>query len=155
MFLAEALIERKVLSNQITDLVMLIEDSAVIQEGDEAADIKKMLADLLQMHERHAELDKNIRITNANTDLEGISLMEAIAKRDSLKFKASTFGNLVGRGYRRGMGRQAFRRSASEVRFTDLLDRNEIAEARDGYAKLSRELDAKIQAKNWSIEIFD
>lgn len=156
MFLAEALIERKVLSNQINDLVMLIEDNAVIQEGDEAADVKQMVVNLLEMHERHAKLDKEIRITNANTDLEGVSLMEAIAKRDSLKFKASSFSNLVGnRGFGRAMSRRVFRKSASEVRFTDLIDRNAMAEARDDYAKLSRELDAKIQAKNWSTELFD
>ena len=155
MFLAEALIERKVLSNQINDLVLLIEDNAVIQEGDEIPNIAKMLIDLHDMHERHAKLDLNIRITNANTDLEGVSLMEAIAQRDSLKFKATTIGNLVGRGYGRAMSRRAFRRSASEVRFTDLLNRNTMAEERDKYAKASRELDAKIQAKNWSVELFD
>jgi hypothetical protein len=155
MFLAEALIERKVLSNQINDLAMLIEDNATIQEGDEVPDIAKMLVDLHAMHEQHARLDKEIRITNANTDLHGISLMEAIAERDALKFKASTFGNLVGRGYGRSMTRRMFRKSASEVRFTDLLNRNKMAELRDAYAKSSRELDAQIQAKNWSVQLFD
>ena len=152
MLLAEALIERKVLKNQIHEVAMNLEDSAVIQEGDPTPETAEALAELKAMHDTFAALDRSIRLTNWKTMLEGgITLTEAIANRDALKMRAGTYGTLTGTHY----GRRQFRRSASEIKFKDTLDREEMARFRDEYAQTARELDAKIQAKNWTTELME
>jgi hypothetical protein len=150
MLLAEALIERKVLKNKIGELVMTIEDIAVIQEGDKEPKIDEMLVDLQNMHDQFANIDSAIRVTNWQTVLEGgISLAAAIANRDALKLMSGSYNNLAGRHY----NRRQFRRSATEIKFKDLLDREAMAKTRDEFAQVARELDAKIQAKNWTTEL--
>jgi hypothetical protein len=157
--LAQALIERKVLKNKIHDLVELIDEVATIQEGDEVPDIAKMLSELDELHDEHYKLDLAIRDANYAYSIfphKGtvMLLQDAIAVRDLWKYQSKSYGDLAGLGagaYRGLRGR--FRRSQSEIRYIDFLDRNKMMELRDDYAQRARDIDAAIQARNWEIEL--
>lgn len=155
MKLAQALIERKVLKNKIRDQIDLIDDSATIQEGDPKPDIDAMLGDLLLLYQQHDDYDLDIREANRThtieQDGEELLLEEAIALRDLWKLRASGYNNLSGGGMR-GYGRQ-FRRTQSEIKFVELLDREHMMKERDTYAEMARNIDALIQAKNWEVDL--
>jgi hypothetical protein len=154
MFLAEALMERKALSDEIQNQLMLISDSAVVQEGDEKANLDEMLDDLGEMYHQHQALDLNIREANATHRLmyqgESISLIEAIARRDLLKSKSGGYSRLA--NLSRYHMRQ-FRRSGSEVKMVELIEKDAMLSLAKAYAASARALDAKIQKRNWEIEL--
>ncbi len=78
--------------------------------------------------------------------------MEAIAQRDMLKMRHQVAKDLAGVA---SPERDLWRHTRSEVKFKPTIDIAEWRRNADGIAKEYRELDAKIQAANWSTDLIE
>jgi hypothetical protein len=82
---------------------------------------------------------------------DGRTLMEAIAERDMLKLLHESTKRVVDEA----VGAREWRVTRSEIKFMPTIDVAEWRKRSDKYAKKYRELDAAIQAANWSNDLID
>ncbi len=150
MKLAEALILRADYQKRIEQLKQRLLRNAKVQAGDRPAEDP---AELLQEMERISGelvlLIQRVNATNAATPLEsGMTIAEAIAIRDVLRLKHGVYRDLA-----QAATITQDRYTKSEVKFKSTVSVPEIQKQADVWAREHRELDAKIQASNWSIEL--
>jgi hypothetical protein len=152
MKLAEALLERKSIKEQIQSLKEWALKDARVQEGDDPSELpEKIIADLELHVSRLEELVIAINKTNNITTLpNGKSLMEAIAQRDMLKMRHQMAKDLANAA---APERDSWRHTRSEVKFKPTIDIAEWRRKADSIARDYRELDATIQAANWSTDL--
>lgn len=150
MKLAEALIERKNLKERIKALADRLCADALVQEGDRPAeDPEELLKEIGSLITQYRDLMVRINKANLTTFLpDGRSLTEAIAERDALGHHYSVLNRLASAAV-------AFREryGKNEIRLVPTVDVAEIRKAADRIGKSLRELDAQIQAVNWTAEI--
>lgn len=150
MKLAEALIERKALKTKMEELKSRIYKNAQSQEGDEPAE--QPLELLSQLQEELSKFEKLvIRINKTNNDTlldDKSTLMEALTKRDMLKFEHFILSNLATKATP-----ATDRYSNREIKFVSTIDVKEIRKKADDIAKQYRKLDVKIQEKNWLTDL--
>ncbi len=91
---------------------------------------------------------KRINQTNNVTALGKQSLADALAERDALSMQAKTYAELA-----KMATVTQDRYSKSEVRFVATIDVAATQKRADDLAKRYRELDATIQALNWTTEL--
>lgn len=146
MKLAEALVERKSLKDEIQDLRQRLRRVAKVQEGDKPVEDPRQL--LQTIGAKMGELERRItqiNRTNMAAQLaDGRTLMEGIAERDMLLLKRSVLDDLV-----EAATPEQVRYSRTEIRYVPTIDVTEIQKQADQVAKRYRELDAEIQALNW------
>jgi hypothetical protein len=150
MKLAEALNARADAQKRLQQIRQRVQLSARHQEGETPAeDPNELLAEAERVAAGLERIIAAINRTNVSVELEpGMSMTDALARRDVL-------------GIRRAMLTEAAqvasvrqdRYSKSEVKFVSALDVQAIHREADAIAKEYRELDAKIQAKNWEAEL--
>lgn len=149
MKLAEALIERADLKAQIQQTVERMKENTLIQEGD--APVEDVI-ELGKMYESMMEdlegLIIKINKTNAETMLDGISLSNTIAKRDCLKAKISAY-----RTVKESSLTRRDRYSISEIKYVRTIDITKLQRMIDDYSRQYRELDMKIQERNWGVDL--
>ena len=149
MKLAEMLIARADLQKKIAGLRSRMEQNVKVQEGESPAE---SIAELLQQYDgMMTELEsliKRINRTNGNTAFGGGTLTDAIAERDCLRGRINAYREL----YAAAVIKQA-RYSRSEVKFIRCVDSASLQQTIDEMSKAYRELDTKIQAANWTIEL--
>jgi len=152
MKLAEALLERKSIKEQIQSLKEWALKDARVQEGDDPSELpEKIIADLELHVSRLEELVIAINKTNNITTLpDGKSLMEAIAQRDMLKMRHQMAKDLANAA---APERDSWRHTRSEVKFKPTIDIAEWRRKADSIAREYRELDATIQAANWATDL--
>lgn len=150
MRLAEALLERKNIKERIDTLSKRLVDDALVQEGDKPAeDPVKTLQEINQLTDAYRDLIVRINATNTRATMpDGKTIMEAIAERDMLNFKYSILDKLVS-----AASTACSRFSRNEIKYVATVDVAEIRKMADGVAKELRELDAKIQAANWTVDL--
>ncbi len=149
MKLAEALIERANLKNDIESLRQRMIANAKAQEGVEPSEKPSdLLKELETKLERYEYLVVHINKTNSETIFEKTTIADMIAKRDCLRMKVSVIGNLSESG--RAL---VDRYSRTEIAIKPTFDTNAIQKKCDTLAKECRELDAKIQGYNWITEL--
>lgn len=150
MKLAEALIERKALKTKMEELKSRIYKNAQTQEGDEPAEQPMEL--LSQLQEESSKFEKLvIRINKTNNDTildDKSTLMEALTKRDMLKFEHFILSNLATKATP-----ATDRYSNREIKFVSTIDVKEIRKKADDIAKQYRQIDVKIQEKNWLTDL--
>jgi len=152
MKLAEALVERKSLKDEIQDLRQRLERVAKVQEGDEPVEDPRALlqttdAKIDELERRITQINR----TNLSARLsDGRSLMEAIAERDMLLLRRSVLDDLV-----EAATPTHDRFSRKEIRYIPTVDVAGIQKRADQVAKRYRELDAQIQALNWETELVE
>jgi hypothetical protein len=150
MKLAEALIERKALKTKMEELKSRIYKNAQTQEGDEPTE--QPLELLNQLHEESVKFEKLIvRINKTNNDTllnDKSTLMEALAKRDMLKYEHFILTNLANKATP-----ATDRYSNREIKFISTIDVKEIRKKADDIAKQYRLIDVKIQEKNWLTDL--
>jgi hypothetical protein len=146
MKLAEALllradIMRKIehLQNRITP-VLIVSDDKLPQE-----DPDKLIAQLRKAIEDLEILIVRINKTNNETNIEGEgSLMEALAKRDSLKMLSEKLRNI----------RYAAQlNNSSEKNLKTTVDIKRLQVEMDQTGRAFRDIDSKIQGLNWLTEL--
>ena len=88
MKLAEALQERADLSRTIEQLSMRLQNNALVQEGEKTVeDPAVLISKLDELILRLENIIARINKTNCNTMIDGVSVTEMIARRDTLKLQ--------------------------------------------------------------------
>ncbi len=151
MKLAEALIERADLQREIAQLESRMRQNAKVQEGDEPAeDVSKLLP---QYERKMADLEGliiRINKTNHEASFDAVTLADAIAKRDCLKSKLRAYRDL-----HEAASISQDRYSNKEIKFIRCIDVAILQDRIDRLAKEYRELDTKLQAMNWAVDLLD
>ena len=150
MKLAEALAERKALKNKMEELKKRIYQNSKVQEGDAPLESPVELLEALRQETAKFEaLIIRINQTNNATKLdEGMTLMEAIVKKDMLHYLQMIYMNLADKAT---PTHERF--SAREIKFVPTIDVGDIRMQADEIAKQYRLLDMRIQEMNWQTEL--
>lgn len=153
MKLAEALLERKRLKEEIAALRERAERDSRVQEGDRPAeDSEVLMSKILELVDRLKQLTIAINKTNMVVKLpDGRTLMEAIAERDVLKLLHEAAREVA----EAAVGAREWRVTRSEIKFVPTVDVAAWRRRADEYAKRYRELDAAIQAANWANDLVE
>ena len=150
MKLAEALLERKSLKQKIESLQSRLAESVMVQEGDKPVeDPQVLMAELNDATDALETLIKQINATNNVATLpDGVSVSEAIVSRDLLRLRRETLEQVA-----QSTSMRQNRYMRTEVRFVPTIDSAELRKRIDALSKSWRELDAQIQAVNWTTEL--
>jgi hypothetical protein len=152
MKLAEALILRADAQKRIEQLKQRLLRNAKVQEGDAPAENPRdLLQELEEVAATLTRLIRQINRTNAQTTLaDGTTVSDALARRDVLAKQHAVYRDLAATA----TVEQA-RYSRSEVKFVSTVDVAAIQRRADDLARQYRELDATIQATNWSADLIE
>lgn len=152
MKLAEALLERSECQERLHVLESRLQANLKIQEGDEPhEDPQALLKEAMEVQERLCTLIQRINRTNQTLELEkGVTLSDALARRDMLRRKRQMLSNLAHLAQERD-----YRLTHSEVKMRLTLDLGAIQKEIDALSKQFRELDTRIQGVNWTAELLD
>jgi len=144
--LAEALLERKSVKEQIEDLENRLTRNVKVQEGDAPVEKpEELLTRINSLVDRLEKLVVLINRTNMQaTTADGSTVMEAIAKRDMLKLHHGILETAAGAA---AITHNRF--SRSEIKFQITIDVKLLQLEIDNVARAYRELDTAIQAVNW------
>jgi hypothetical protein len=150
MKLAEALAERADAQRRLAQLKQRVVLSARVQEGEEPPeDPRELLSEADRIVEQLEDLIKRINRTNASSEFEaGASVTEALARWDVLSIQRDLYAEAA-----QAASVRQDRYSRSEVKFVTTLNISALRRRADELSKEYRELDARLQAKNWEIEL--
>ena len=152
MKLAEALIQRADHRKRLDQLKERLLRIARVQEGDvPAEDPAVLLVEVERTAAGLTHLIQRINRTNSTTALDdGRTIADAIAERDTLQLRHAIVTSLI----QAAIIKQD-RFTKSEVRFQSTVDIVTLQRQADNLAQAYRELDTKIQAANWLVELID
>ncbi len=149
MKLAEALILRKDLQTRIARIRDRLFANVLVQEGDKPSeDPSELIARLNETMAELGTLITRINKTNSNTQLDGKVLADAITERDMTLRKVSILREALQKAADRPN-----RYSPKEIRSLTPLDVQKEEKIVDQLSYEARVLDAKIQAKNWEVDL--
>ncbi len=150
MKLAQALMIRADYQYKINELKKRITNNVKVQEGEKVAEEPmKLIKDINIIIDELDILVKRINKTNNETIFEGnLTLADAISSRDSIKKKRNILISVLEEASIR-----QDRYSHSEVKFVSMINVSNLQNEADLLAKQYRELDIKIQEKNWTTEL--
>lgn len=149
MKLAEALILRKALQSRVARIRDRLFANVLVQEGDTPSeDPTELIARLNETLADLSSLISRINKTNSITLLDGIPLADAITERDLTLRKISILREALEKAADRPK-----RYSQKEIRLLTPLDVRKEEKIVDKLAYETRILDARIQAKNWEVEL--
>lgn len=152
MKLAEALIMRADCQKRIDQLKQRLVRSAKVQDGEKPPENpKQLLEELERTIAEFSGLIKKINKTNSLTVFQdGKTLTDALAERDTISLKRGILNDL-----NQAASIKQDRYSKSEVKFISTINIAEIQKQVDDLSKNYRELDSKIQEKNWMVELIE
>ncbi|ANV85838.1 hypothetical protein AWQ21_15005 (plasmid) [Picosynechococcus sp. PCC 7003] len=152
MKLAEALILRADSQTKISQLRQRLVKVAKVQEGEEPPENPKDL--LRQLDEIFIQLETLIQCinrTNSQADFgEGLTLADALAKRDVLAMRYQALNKLVN-----ASSDLQDRYSRTEIKMCSTVNVVKMQTKLDGVAKQYRELDTQIQSLNWQVDLLE
>ena len=149
MKLAEALILRKDLQTRLVRIQERLNANVLVQEGDRPSEDPEEL--IKRLNETCAELNAlicRINKTNSSTLMDGRPLSDAITERDLNLRKISVLRSALKKAADRPS-----RYSQKEIRLLTPLDVHKEEKIVDRLCFETRALDAKIQGKNWEVEL--
>ncbi len=151
MKLAEALAERAEVQRRLEQLRQRAIESARYQEGEEPSEnADQLLAEAAGVADRLETLIRQINATNAATEIEpGLTVTDAIAKRDVLKLRHRLVTGVAGAATKPQRGRQI----RSELRYISAVSVADLHTEADSIAQELRVLDSRIQQRNWETEL--
>ena len=162
MKLAEALILRADYQKRLEEIKQRAVLNAKVQEGDAPAESPQALtAQWERVASELTTLIQQINRTNATTsvdfevELNGeragtMSVADALAVRDGLQSRQTFYRALAG-----SATIQRDRYTRNEIRFESAIDVAAVQQQADRLARAHRELDAQIQATNWTTELVE
>lgn len=149
MKLAEALQIKKDLDIKLQNLNSRLSNNARIQEGQTSAENPKdlflELDNIIKMIEEYVS---RINLTNSTTLVDGEELSKLLSRRDAMKKKINSYDVFINEA-----SQIADRYSKTEILVLPSYPVNELQKKRDQLAKEYRELDLKIQEKNWTTDL--
>jgi hypothetical protein len=107
-----------------------------------------LLAEVERTAEALLSLIQRINRTNAATPFDDGRLSDALGRRDVLILRRTLYNDPA-----QAAAIQQTAYSKSEVRFKSTVDVAELQGRADDLARQVRELDARIQAMNWQVEL--
>ena len=137
MKLAEALSLRADLQKRVNELKVRFKDSAKVQEGDTPAE------DL-------AALIYRINATNMRTVHEGETVTRLMARKDVLAMRVQLMKEVLSH-----VVEGDARYGRNEIKTVRVVDVPDLRRRTDAAARELRELDMKIQALNWSVDLIE
>jgi hypothetical protein len=152
MKLAEALNARADAQKRLQQIRQRIQSSARHQEGETPPeDPNDLLAEADRIATELERLIAAINRTNVRIELEpGMSMTDALAHRDVLGLRRTVLAEAA-----QVASVRQDRYSRSEIKLVSALDVKELHRQADEIAKEFRELDAKIQARNWESDLLE
>lgn len=94
------------------------------------------------------EYVSRINLTNSTTLVDGEELSKLLSRRDAMKKKINSYDVFINEA-----SQIADRYSKTEILVLPSYPVNELQKKRDQLAKEYRELDLKIQEKNWTTDL--
>lgn len=154
MKLAEALSLRGTALRHLEALRTRIADNARFQEGEEPSeDAAALLIEAEAAVDEWESLIQAINRTNAVTDMgsDG-TLTDALGRRDALRWRRHLLTTAADAAT--GSGKQGYTRQLrSELKMLAALPVAELRARADQVARELRELDVRIQQKNWEVDL--
>jgi len=150
MKLAEALIERAEIQKKNGQIISRIKANTKVQDGDFPAEKpEELITEYENNMSRFFELVKRINETNCKNRFDGeTNIADAIALRDCLGAKIKAY-----REFYESAVIKMDRYNRSEIKFVRCIDSKEIQKQIDKLSKEYRELDTKLQAVNWTVDL--
>lgn len=149
MKLAEALQARSDLKKQLNQLEYRMSSNALVQEGEQPnekpSELFKQYNDGLKQLE---ELIIRINLTNSRAKVDGVTLTELIARRDTLKQKIDAYRSVLSTA-----SSNTSRATRTEIKVLSTINVESFQKDVDRMSRDLRELDNKIQEANWKIEL--
>lgn len=152
MRLAEALVMRADCQRKVAQLKQRLGRVIKVQEGEQPAESPgDLLNELRRTLDDLAIWVKKINKTNALSAFDtSVSLAEALAERDRIMQHRNILNELLSEASIRQE-----RYSRQEVKFYTTLEIADLQKEVDDLSRKYRELDFKIQEKNWSTDLLD
>ena len=151
MKLAEALILRADTQKRIAQLKERLLLNAKVQAGDQPAEKpESLLAELEEATCQLIALICTINRANAAAQVEGRSLADLLAERDARMAQAAIL-----RAFLAGAAAKVDRYSQKEIALLSTVDVAAKQKDVDALARKIRNMDLKIQEKNWLTEVPD
>ncbi len=149
MKLAEALILRADLQTRLEQLRTRLTANALVQEGEKPAeDPEQLLSELETNCSKLEKLIAQINLTNASTEVEGKTLTELLARRETLSQRISVMRSLTD-----AASRTVMRGSRMEVKIYSAVSVKHLQKQVDDLSEELRILDTAIQSANWLTEL--
>ena len=149
MKLAEALQERADLNRNIEQLKSRLNNNLLVQEGEKPSeDPEKLKKELDASYKRIAWLIAHINAANCQTQIDGKTLTELIAKRDALSQKIGAYKDTVN-----SASQTVYRARGSEIKILSTIDVAAWQSEIDKMSKELRQLDNKLQGINWQTDL--
>ncbi len=146
MKLAEALQERADLSTRIDQLRARLSANATVQEGEKPSeDPMALLKELDECLKTQEKLIADINLTNSKTKVEGKTLTELLAQRDSLTLKIACYRSLLN-----DASLLAQRATRTEIKIMSAVNVPDLQKQVDKMSKELRKVDNIIQETNWN-----
>ena len=150
MKLAEALLLRTDMQKKLSSLRQRIAKNALLQEGQEPNEQPEEL--IKQSFEVLDQLGRLTTVVNSanleHTLPDGRTMTAALAERDMLREKHAVLQTGIS-----ATQQEPDRYSARQIKWIPALCVADLQRQSDDLSKQIRELNAKIQATNWAIEI--
>ena len=144
MKLAEALSLRADLQKRVNELKVRFKDSAKVQEGDTPAeDLAALDVELNTALEELEDLIYRINATNMRTVHEGETVTRLMARKDVLAMRVQLMKEVLSHVVE------------GDARYGRMVDVPDLRRRTDAAARELRELDMKIQALNWSVDLIE
>lgn len=155
MKLAEALIEKKALAARLNELqarylaIAVVEEGEVNEEDDTAEGV---FTSLQATYEKYERMIVNINQTNNDVLINGVTLMQALARRDVLKSQVHVYNGILSTIRQRNSGRRHYGETVKMV-LAEGVVAADIAKMVDTLSQELRVLDVSIQAANWAHDL--
>jgi hypothetical protein len=152
MKLGEALARRSEMQSRLTELRERLAACTLVQEGDSPPeDPDELMAEFERTADEVERLIAAVNRTNAETRLDdGTTVTAALARRDVLGVRHGALKAAAD-----ATRQQQARYSRSEIRMVRTFDVAAVRERVDLLARERRELDAAIQAANWTVDLIE
>ncbi len=151
MKLAEALMERADLNRKVDQLRMRLVKNVLVQEGEKPSeDPNEIMVELDSAIERLEKLMGQINLTNCNTFVDGKSLTQIIAQKDSLLVQVSVYRDALSEAMS-----NTSRARGTEIKIRPTVKVDELRKKADELARQVRVLDNTLQMTNWSTDLME
>lgn len=152
MKLAEALLLRSDQQKKLASLKQRINTNVLVQDGDEPSeDPNELIKQVFALTQESNELIYCIHLTNAQTKLEdGKVLLSLLSLRDSYAEQYKILIDAIANTYR-----EPDRYSSREIKWKKVIPVSSLQKQADDISAKLRDLNVKIQAANWQIDLID
>ena len=151
MKIAEALILRADIQKRIAQLKVRLNNNAKVQENEEPAENPELLlTELENLISQLNDLIVKINRTNTLSKIDGISLVDLIAKKDTLSQKAGILREFI-----EIASQKVNLYSTTEIKVFSTVNVSELQKKLDKLSKEIRETDTKLQQANWTIDLVE